>query len=43
MSQTCLKCIFFTVDKTGNLYHASEPAAACVVAVERAGGVGRKK
>ena len=22
MSQTCLKCTFSTVDKTGNLYHA---------------------
>ena len=43
MSQTCLKCIFFTVDKTGNLYHASEPAAACVAGDERGGGVGRKK
>ena len=33
----------FYVDKTGNLYHASGPAAACMAGVERGGGVGRKK
>lgn len=43
MSQTCLKCIFFTVDKTENLNHASEPAAVFVAGDERGGGVGRKK